>query len=277
MTPVLNKRSTQRFSYYFCPRVADPANLPARNKRLGKWFLTLALVSLCWLPLERWTQSKVLAEGERAKTQVLAGIHRRASMINHLHQLIQMYETELSAKSERRLATVIHDSAREYDLDPYLVMAIIRTESFFYNGAVSIAGAQGLMQIMPFVGEELAGELGIPYRPDETLFEPMTNVRMGTYFFRYLLDLFRGDLKMALISYNRGHNGVIRALKFGHEIPTGYADRVLKDYRYFLQKREVHLAQVGTRTGKAHEKSLATRASFEGLQKLTWASAVENP
>ena len=66
-----------------------------------------------------------------------------------------------------------------YDLDPYFIAAVINTESGFDASAVSSAGAQGLMQIMPETAEWIAGKLGDKELDPKNLTDPETNIEMG--------------------------------------------------------------------------------------------------
>ncbi len=89
----------------------------------------------------------------------------------------------------------VHQEAQRADLSPELVLAVIDTESAFDRFAISVAGARGLMQIMPFWLEELEV-------PDANLFDIQTNLRMGCTILRYYLDWENGDLTKALARYN---------------------------------------------------------------------------
>jgi soluble lytic murein transglycosylase-like protein len=98
--------------------------------------------------------------------------------------------------SERlEILKVVHSEARRARLDPELVLAVIDVESNFDRFAISHAGAQGLMQVMPFWLEEIG-------RPNDNLFHIHTNLRMGCTILRYYLDMERGDLRPALARYN---------------------------------------------------------------------------
>ena len=93
------------------------------------------------------------------------------------------------------LLKAIHYEATRADLPPELVLAVIQVESYFDRWAISVAGAQGLMQIMPFWLKEIG-------RPDDNLFHVQTNLRMGCTILKYYLDMERGDLTRALGRYN---------------------------------------------------------------------------
>ncbi|MFW2372824.1 MAG: lytic transglycosylase domain-containing protein [Gammaproteobacteria bacterium] len=89
----------------------------------------------------------------------------------------------------------IHREAKRAELQPELVLAVIDIESRFDRFAVSRAGAQGLMQIMPFWLNEIG-------HPDDNLLEINTNLRMGCTILKYYLDKENGDLRRALARYN---------------------------------------------------------------------------
>jgi soluble lytic murein transglycosylase-like protein len=95
----------------------------------------------------------------------------------------------------------IAEAASLYNLDPNLIRAIIRAESAFNPFAVSRAGAQGLMQLMPAVAEEL--NVLDP-------FDPRQNIFGGARYLRWLLDRNEGNLDLAVASYNAGPGAVDR-------------------------------------------------------------------
>jgi soluble lytic murein transglycosylase-like protein len=89
----------------------------------------------------------------------------------------------------------VHYEARRADIEPELVLAVIEVESRFDEYAISVSGARGLMQVMPFWLEEI----GIS---DRNLFKIRTNLRMGCTILRYYLDMEPGNLGRALARYN---------------------------------------------------------------------------
>jgi soluble lytic murein transglycosylase-like protein len=90
---------------------------------------------------------------------------------------------------------LLHQEADRADITPELALAVIQIESGFDRYALSTAGAQGYMQIMPFWLREIAG-------PEENLFHTRTNLRMGCTILRYYLKREHGDLVKALQRYN---------------------------------------------------------------------------
>lgn len=97
--------------------------------------------------------------------------------------------------------------AEEYDLDPYLVAAVIRNESRFRPRATSPEGARGLMQVMPETGEDVARELDLPFSAD-LLYDPAYNIRIGSWYLAHLQEEFGGDTVLALAAYNGGRQNV---------------------------------------------------------------------
>ena len=98
--------------------------------------------------------------------------------------------------------------SRERELDPFLVAALIRQESEFNARAVSRANAYGLTQVLPSTGRELSRKLNIPRFRTNMLFQPETNLQIGTYYLRSLLDQLQGRWEPALASYNAGKRHV---------------------------------------------------------------------
>ena len=93
------------------------------------------------------------------------------------------------------ILTLVHYEASRVDLPPELILAVIEVESNFDRYAISVAGAIGLMQIMPF----WLAEIG---RPDDNLLHIDTNLRYGCTILRYYYDKEKGDLRRALGRYN---------------------------------------------------------------------------
>lgn len=157
----------------------------------------------------------------------------RAAMIARLARTLGGFATGLNVTTERRVAAAIHDESRRWGIDPLLTLAVIETESTYRNGAISFVGARGLMQIRPFVGEELAARLRLSWEGHETLHDPVANVTMGVYYLARLRGRF-GDLATALAAYNIGPNAVQALIDEEREVPAGYVRKVLASYARLL-------------------------------------------
>jgi hypothetical protein len=125
------------------------------------------------------------------------------------------------------LATLIHDVAVSEGLDPELGFRLVRVESAFNPLARSSVGAVGLVQVRLATARFYEPEI-----TEEALREPATNLRIG---FRYLRDLIEsyGDLRIALLAYNRGPQRVSDLLGDGQDPGNGFASSVMKDYPGF--------------------------------------------
>ncbi len=95
-------------------------------------------------------------------------------------------------------------AAEENDLDPLLVFSLIRQESLFQSFATSFAYAQGLMQIIPSTGEEIAGNLSWPNYQNSDLYRPYVNVIFGTWYLSWIMGLVESYPYAALAGYNGG-------------------------------------------------------------------------
>ena len=130
--------------------------------------------------------------------------------------------------------------ARARSIEPTLVAAIIRQESSFNPRAVSVAGARGLMQVMPSVGQQIARSLGYPLWDPGLLFDPDANLELGV---AHLASSIRqyDDIVRVLAAYNAGGSRVTRwAAKAGAQDPEVFAERIsfteTRDYVRIVQR-----------------------------------------
>lgn len=126
----------------------------------------------------------------------------------------------------------VDEAARAYSLDPTLINGVIWVESRFDPRAQSRGGARGLMQLMPATGRELAKRMGEPAR----LGDPDFNVRAGSYYLYRMLQLFNGDVNLALAAYNAGPGTIKKRVSRGEPLPersVGYVRKVREAQRRF--------------------------------------------
>ncbi|HZH93656.1 MAG TPA: lytic transglycosylase domain-containing protein [Tissierellaceae bacterium] len=97
--------------------------------------------------------------------------------------------------------------SEEYNLDPMLVMAVIKTESNFDKDAISHKGARGLMQIGESTGRWASEILKLEEYTGDLLYDPETNIRIGAWYLRELLDQYDHEY-VALAAYNAGSGNV---------------------------------------------------------------------
>lgn len=108
---------------------------------------------------------------------------------------------------------IIFYHAQKNDLNPYLLAAIIKTESNFNPRALSAKGARGLMQVMPKTGRWVALQTGQSELKIEQLYEPEMNVCLGAWYLADLKREFYGNTILALAAYNGGRKNVSRWLQ----------------------------------------------------------------
>jgi len=130
----------------------------------------------------------------------------------------------------------IVDSSRRYAIDPLLIYSQMHQESTFKSRAMSPKGARGLMQLMP----ETARRFGV-----ENIWDAKQNIEGGVKYMRWLLDLFGGDLNLALAGYNAGEGAV---MKFGNQIPPyretqEYVRRISSRYNMISDPQYVESAR----------------------------------
>jgi soluble lytic murein transglycosylase len=144
-----------------------------------------------------------------------------------------------------RYQGIVAGHARNYQLDPALLAAVIDVESKFRPEAKSDSGAIGLMQILPSTAHGIAVHTGGSRFRTQDLYDPEINVRYGSWYLRHLLDKY-GDERTALAAYNAGQENVDRWLAGRDGIrfseTRAYVDRVEKLKRIY---RDVWGSELG--------------------------------
>jgi Soluble lytic murein transglycosylase and related regulatory proteins (some contain LysM/invasin domains) len=133
-----------------------------------------------------------------------------------------------------RIDSLIRENGARYGVDPYLVYCVMHQESRFSSAALSVKGAQGLMQLMPGT----AARYGVTNSND-----PAQNIRGGTRYLKDLLQLFHGRIDLALAGYNAGEGAV---MKYGQAVPP-YKET--KDYVRLISKRYLGNSKPAPATG----------------------------
>ena len=128
-----------------------------------------------------------------------------------------------------RYDQIVRGHARNYELDPALLAAVIYQESKFKADARSSSGAIGLMQLLPDTAQGIALHTGGTAFRVGDLYDPEINVRYGAWYLRHLLQKYR-DERTALAAYNAGQENVDRWRRSGRGIQfsetRAYVDRV---------------------------------------------------
>lgn len=165
--------------------------------------MRLAVLFIAWTIA--WAPDAVVAQQE-PDPELIALLRDAANDVDSFpdHFDAQVWLTDMSARLERQvedpqerieILTRVHFEATRSELPPELVLAVIDVESNFDRFAISVAGARGLMQIMPFWLNEIG-------RPNDNLMHIETNLRFGCTILKYYMEMEKGDLIRALGRYN---------------------------------------------------------------------------
>ena len=132
----------------------------------------------------------------------------------------------------RKYDHLIQKAAEYYSLPPALIKAVIAVESSFESTAISPAGAQGLMQLIPPTAKEMSVV---------NAFDPEQNIYGGTRYLRVLANQFDGDLRLTVAAYNAGPGAVRRKGGIPNYAETKkYVKRVIKLYHHYLQSKDLN-------------------------------------
>jgi hypothetical protein len=156
-------------------------------------------------------------DAEEALVEQIAVSQAEESRTQHVEDAVDRYNIS------RELAEDIYDAAREHDIEPKLAYGLVKTESTFNERAVSHVGARGLTQVMPRTAAWL-----VPGTRTQDLYDRQTNLSLGFRYLNQMIDKYNGNVRLALLAYNRGPGTVDKVLKRGGNPDNGYADKVLR-------------------------------------------------
>ncbi len=194
------------------------------------------------------------ADRQSRKSSRLRPVLMREYFRNHAYGRSLILANQLPASyGERELYRFplahwesIQRKAQERDLDPHLILALVRQESLFDARARSPAFALGLMQLLPSTAARVAKQLGFEPPSNEDLFEPEINLTLGTQYLKDLLQRYSNNWLKAIAAYNAGEAAVDRWEKeivtddieeFVERIPyvetRGYVKLVMRNHRIY--------------------------------------------
>jgi soluble lytic murein transglycosylase len=192
-------------------------------RRLTAALITLGFISLSCSP------TSLSGDVSAAPDPFLYAAFESSEEANRAAQVLGNLHTGLLPGEISQLSVAIAAESSRADLPLELVLAVIQVESSGYNFAVSPVGAMGLMQLMPATAEGVARRIGLRWVGPTTLFDPVSNVRLGVFYLRELLDRY-GSVTTALAAYNWGPTRIAERLRRGEPVPALYAQRVLSVY-----------------------------------------------
>ena len=160
-----------------------------------------------------------------------------------IFKIIEEFQVGFNTQEVGKLTSVIHAESQRYGYDPLLLLALMKTESSFRQGQVSAYGAQGLLQVKPWVGRDVATRNQLGWKGEKALFDSEFNVRVASLYLFELVLKFK-DVKKAIIAYNQGEPSLRLKLKSGQGLPKIFYQRVVNNYN-FLKARYDQVSLAG--------------------------------
>ena len=170
-----------------------------------------------------------------------------ASIIFILFKVIKIDDIIMKKLYPLKYSEYVEKYAKEYNIDKYMVYAIIKAESNFNENAKSSSDAIGLMQIMEITAIETARKMNLEVT-EEDLFKPDLNINIGLKYFTYLLNQYDNNYPLAIIAYNAGMGNVDAWIKDGtikedgtdiENVPfketNNYVRKILRDYEIYKE------------------------------------------
>ena len=140
----------------------------------------------------------------------------------------------------------VYKYSEKNNIDPFMTFAIIKVESKFNRNIKSSSGALGLMQLMESTAMEMANQLGEEVIVKESLYNPETNIKIGTTYYATLLKHYEENEQLALAAYNAGMGNVDNWIEEGiiekdgsniENIPyketNNYVRKIMRDYKIY--------------------------------------------
>jgi soluble lytic murein transglycosylase len=157
------------------------------------------------------------------------------------------------------------------DLDPHIVAGLVRQESEFNPRVISHANAYGLTQLVPSTGRQLARKAGIRGFSTGMLFQPSTNLRLGTTYLRSLLDQWGGKWEETLASYNAGKSRVLNWITWAkYQEPAEFVETIP-----FTETREY--VQSVLRNAEAYRRIYGTKLNAEAAEPVSVQKVAAKP
>jgi len=186
-------------AYELAGRVLEPIYDEIEQAKRGKGPRALQLRAAD-LDMGQWRRLFLYARAWHLASRFSMGLHKYVPAEHQRQALAMAYPAAYPEHVWR--------SSRSYDVDPLLVLAVMRQESQYKVTALSSAGAVGLMQVMPSTGALVARDLGAARYSPRDLLEPASNIQYGTWYLNRLLARYQGCTPLAVAAYNAGPTNV---------------------------------------------------------------------
>jgi soluble lytic murein transglycosylase-like protein len=187
-------------------------------------------------------------------------------------KLLAYFDVSPNYKAVKHL---LREASATHGIDYELLQALIATESGFDTNAVSPKGAVGLMQLIPPTAERYGVRADKKSPVSKKLTDPKTNIKAGSSYLADLIDMFPGQLELAVAAYNAGEGAVQRA---GNKIPNypetkNYVKTVMQLYGHL--KPSGVLADGRKTQGRVRMEMMGGAAGRNNMPPLAAAQAVD--
>ncbi len=188
--------------------------------------------------IESWI---LYQKGLRSKSTVIA-----RDAIDTMQDKPEKFDLRYKCAYPIHYADIINEYSKNNKLDAYLVISIIREESYFNNLALSGSNAVGLMQLLPSTAAEVAQRNRYGKINEFLLFNPQTNIKFGTKYFSQIKTQLRGNAMYAVAAYNGGAGSVQKWLNknedpdemienIPYEETQNYVRKIFRSYWNYLR------------------------------------------
>jgi soluble lytic murein transglycosylase-like protein len=172
--------------------------------------------------------------GESYKKSIVSRFEKRRDLEKNIYKVVNERLPKAYKYRAYSVAKTIIEEASKNSLDPYFVMAVISGESSFNPLAIGPVGEIGMMQIRPTTGKWLSEILKTKWRGENSLRDPIQNIRLGTAYLAWLRNKFQGHGQLYLAAYNMGPKSVKNAVS-RNVYPKDYPIHVMKRYIAFYK------------------------------------------
>ncbi len=202
------------------------------SRPVGVVFFVIYIIQaaiIVWLVLAFMKNNKTIME----QKQKIEELEQKVKILD----IIEEYQIGFNDNEVGQLTNVIYDESKKFSIDPLLILAVIIAESSFKRHQESSMGAEGLMQVMPSVGKDVAEKWRIEWPQKLDLNNPGLNIKVGTAYLFQMILKFK-DIKKALIAYNMGEGVTDEYIQFNAALPLQYYKKVVKIYKTLRSRFE---------------------------------------
>ncbi|HEU5179166.1 MAG TPA: lytic transglycosylase domain-containing protein [Candidatus Polarisedimenticolia bacterium] len=171
---------------------------------------------------------QTLTAVQKNKISELDVAREHLASVVRLREILADNRIYMSKGNVEEMASKVEQVSRKYGISAEMIYAVIRAESSFNPMALSDKGAMGLMQVLPSTAREVAARINIRWTDERILWDPMTNLEVGTYYLHTLMDRF-DSVEVALAAYNQGPNRIAALQADQADLPMDYTVRVLSN------------------------------------------------